>query len=239
MNSQIDPEFASALRRALLEEAKPDRSPVRTHVRRTAFIGLGTFVGLGVVGAAAAAVFGLPGGEVEKSLSAPVRVQSTQSGSALLGEAPKGANAVHFEFECTSPGTYIIGSAGIVLTCDKADLNGTSLSGLASLDAVTDGALIVSANRGGNWALKAWYVDTNRTPLAKNKNGETYGVDSADAKPDLIVATATNGEVGYIRRSEHDAAVARVGSSTVVEIPVYENDGESVIGSFTVEGSGR
>ena len=247
MNTTIDREFASALRATPLEPARPQRTTTRRSYRRTTFIGLGTVVGLVVLGAAAAAVFGLPGVAVEKSLTAPVELSTTGRASVYLGEAPKGANAVHFEFQCNAPGTYVIDDAGVVLMCDMADVKGPASSGMMSLNAVKDGSISVTAG-GGSWSLRAWYVDTNRAPLAKNKNGETYGVDSEEARPDLIHVDADNGTQGYVRRSELERAEgpaptspAQAGTQTprLIEIPVYEYDGKTVVGSFTVEGYGR
>lgn len=240
MNSNIDREFAEALRATLLEQARPQRAAARRGYRRTTFIGLGTVVGLGVMGAAAAAVFGFPGGEVEKSLSSPVELTGVSRASLLLGEAPKGANAVHFEFECTSPGTYVMSDAGIVLTCDKDDLDGSRVSGLVSATLVTDGSVAVSSDRVGKWTLRAWYVETTRTPLATNAAGETFGVDSEDASPDLILTEADNGRPGYLRRSDVEAAERREPTSPdkvanheprEFKLPVYESDGKTRVGS--------
>lgn len=231
MNSHMDPEFAAALRRTLLEQAKPGRSRARSNYRRTVFIGVGTVAGLGFMGAAAAAFLGLPGAQVETSLSAPVELGTTGRAVAVLGDAPKGANALHFEFTCTSPGTYIIDNAGVVLSCDKADV-GTTISGLTTVNAVTDGSLAVSADAKGKWELRAWYVQTKATPLAKNANGETYGVNDGVNIPDLVHVSLDDGTQGYIRQKEVDAVEAQ-GDSRKFEVPVYQSDGKTVIGTFT------
>jgi len=234
MNSQMDPEFAAALRRTLLEQAKPQRSRVPSSYRRTALVGLGTIVGLGAMGAAVAAVFGAPGADVETSLSAPVDLNAAGRASVLLGDVPKRANAVHFEFTCDSPGTYSVADAGIVVTCGKEDV-GSTWSGLAPVDSVKDGTLAVTADGKGAWALRVWYVETRQLPLAKNANGETYGVESEHLRPDLIYVVADNGKEGYVRRAELDAADAGDGSSSV-RVRVYESDGKTVIGTFVVGG---
>ncbi|WNM24430.1 hypothetical protein [Demequina capsici] len=91
--------------------------------------------------------------------------------------------------------------------------------------------------------------DTTRYGTAGAGRGETYGVDADDAHPDLIAAYATNGKVGYIRRTELEAvqgplptspaeAAARMQDPTpgTGSIPVYESDGVTVIGEFTITG---
>jgi len=241
MNSHMDPEFAAALRRTLLEQAKPQRSRVQSSFRRTALIGLGTVVGLGAMGAAAAAVFGIPGADVETSLSSPVELSTAGRASVLLGDAPKRANGVHFEFTCVTPGTYVIDDAGIVLACAKDDV-GRTASGVVSVDAVKDGSLAVRSESKGTWELRVWYVATKQTPLAKNANGETYGVETEDLQPDLIYVVADNGRDGYVRRADVETTLAPEPTHPgdtgnydpkPLEVPVYQSDGKTVIGTFT------
>jgi len=241
MNSHMDPEFAAALRRTLLEQAKPQRSRVPGSYRRTALVGLGTIVGLGAMGAAAAAVFGIPGADVETSLSAPVELNTVGRASVLLGDVPERANGVHFEFTCTSPGTYVIDEAGIVLSCGKADAGRTS-AGVVSVDTVKDGTLEVRSESKGTWELRVWYVATNQIPLARNDNGETYGVESEELQPDLIYVVADNGKDGYVRRADVEAGRRHQPTNPddavnhnpkPFEVPVYQSDGKTVIGTFT------
>ncbi len=91
-----------------------------------------------------------------------------------------------------------------------------------------------------------------------NAEGETYGsaldAVSPGTEPDLIQAVASNGEVGYVRKTELDEAngtAAAAGfkspaealawqqsiGSTDQTISVYAKDGTTVIGTFTVVGS--
>jgi hypothetical protein len=86
--------------------------------------------------------------------------------------------------------------------------------------------------------------------FAKNAAGQTYGsaakATSPDNEPQLIQAAATNGQTGYIRKSELDAANGSNVSSpaeaikweqesqTPRSIPVYAQDGVTKIGVFTV-----
>lgn len=115
-----------------------------------------------------------------------------------------------------------------------------------------------------------WGVDTDSTaqPMpapdySVNETGLTYGsaaeAPSPDQEPDLIAAMATNGLVGYVRKSELDIAN---GSAAAAEfrspeealawqaeqdalaahsdeartVPVYALDGVTVIGEFLISG---
>ncbi|MDT3440364.1 hypothetical protein [Pseudofrankia sp. BMG5.37] len=89
----------------------------------------------------------------------------------------------------------------------------------------------------------------------RNAAGETYG-SGADGlsrgdRPDLISAGTRNGKRGYVRRTELEAAIgtglppaalvewnkkvaARAAAGERTLVPVYEQDGVTVIGSFAV-----
>ncbi len=98
------------------------------------------------------------------------------------------------------------------------------------------------------------YLTHVPTDLGVNANGDTYGVTgSSHGEPDLIAVVATNGQYGYVYRSElEDAdgtAAARgfsspgdalawqqTGAGATHVIPVYEADGTTKIGEFQVGG---
>jgi hypothetical protein len=81
-----------------------------------------------------------------------------------------------------------------------------------------------------------------------NRNGQSYGADEnargpADA-PDLIAAWATNGKYGYVLKTdvypsdtpsspEEALANQKASANQARSFPVYEADGETVIGEFT------
>lgn len=84
-----------------------------------------------------------------------------------------------------------------------------------------------------------------------NAEGETYGradgIIRPEDEPDLILAQATNGNIGYVRKSDLDEASGagvsnpseaiaweRAKPRKAVEIPVFETDGISQIGWFEV-----
>jgi len=84
----------------------------------------------------------------------------------------------------------------------------------------------------------------------KNAAGDTFGsaakATSPDNEPDLIQAAATNGKTGYVKKSELDAANGsdvstpeeamkwNQESQTPRSVPVYAQDGRTVIGVFVV-----
>jgi hypothetical protein len=74
--------------------------------------------------------------------------------------------------------------------------------------------------------------------FAVNDNGETYGSPINDAVPQLILALADDGDTGYVRVSELDLARNSAKSTTnpdkVFTVDVYESDGVTVVGVFTV-----
>jgi hypothetical protein len=72
-----------------------------------------------------------------------------------------------------------------------------------------------------------------------NANGETFGSPINDRVPDLILTSGDGGEIGYVRVSELDQArnLSRSESdpAAVFPIDVYESDGVTVVGTFTVD----
>ncbi|MCS5732307.1 hypothetical protein [Herbiconiux daphne] len=116
--------------------------------------------------------------------------------------------------------------------------------------------MTITAEPGTKWSIEAAYSKKVITDLGVNAAGETYGsagwaATPAD-EPDLIAATATNGKTGYIRREEEQEAVG--GNLKTMEevtewmqngvyedhyIPVYQPDGETVIGEFLIAGQPR
>lgn len=71
-----------------------------------------------------------------------------------------------------------------------------------------------------------------------NENGETYGSAVNDRVPDLILARAEGGKIGYVRVSELEFTRNLVRSdpdpNAVYQIEVYESDGVTTIGTFRV-----
>lgn len=70
----------------------------------------------------------------------------------------------------------------------------------------------------------------SRRTWATNANGDTYGtiIKDSGATPDLLSAYATNGRLGSVDEKNFDHDGAR-------SVPVYESDGETVIGEFVID----
>lgn len=80
-----------------------------------------------------------------------------------------------------------------------------------------------------------------------NNNGETYGSLLSEytigEAPDLISAVGTNGEEGYVRAEDltpevssiEEALEQEIENGEVRTIPLYDVDGETVIGEFELE----
>lgn len=80
---------------------------------------------------------------------------------------------------------------------------------------------------------------------SRNANGETYGygiqAESIGCEPDLIAATGVDGTNGYVRGSDLEGPIPTspeealaMQSSEGRYIPLYESDGEKVIGEFYI-----
>ncbi len=82
-----------------------------------------------------------------------------------------------------------------------------------------------------------------------NANGQTYGSAlGAATPPDLVLASATNGEIGYVYFAQlNSASGGNIASPQqalawdeqthqAATIPVYESDGTTVIGEFSISG---
>ncbi|MEC0125914.1 hypothetical protein [Paenibacillus pabuli] len=93
-------------------------------------------------------------------------------------------------------------------------------------------------------------VGAKKTNFPKNRNGQTYGsageATSPETEPELIEATGVDGTEGYVLRKDLDGeqpstpeeAIAQQNSRAADgrDIPLYDLDGENVIGVFHVGG---
>jgi uncharacterized iron-regulated membrane protein len=94
---------------------------------------------------------------------------------------------------------------------------------------------------------------TPTTDWPKNAQGQTYGsaaeATSPQDEPDLILAEATNGRVGYVLRTDLEGPTPTTPQEALSEqaaqagkdqaIPVYLSDGTTKIGVFIVSHSGQ
>ncbi|MCP1186442.1 hypothetical protein [Paenibacillus sp. 1781tsa1] len=84
----------------------------------------------------------------------------------------------------------------------------------------------------------------------KNKNGQTYGsaiyATSLETKPDLILAIGVDGTEGYLLKKDMEGELPNTPEEAIAmqnnrspdgyDIPLYDKDGETVIGVFHVGG---
>lgn len=95
-----------------------------------------------------------------------------------------------------------------------------------------------------NFAPTRSVISDKNVIIQKNDNGEIYGsglfLDEIGVQPDLIIAEGINGEIGYVKAEDlNDAeietpeqAVTKMLNEIHYEIPLYDSDGITVIGSF-------
>lgn len=109
---------------------------------------------------------------------------------------------------------------------------------------------IVVGSYGVNLALAENNKEnTNSAPKYKvNENGQTYGsslkAESIETEPDLIWACGTKGESGYVKKSDLNSDMPKTPEEAIKitqenkaqshEIPLYDKDGKTVIGSFKI-----
>lgn len=251
MTDTLDPVFAAAVRRELVlaADAAAGRAPARRFGTHRPWIVGGLTVALVAgAGVATAVIAGTPGGEIVTPLGEPRTTATHGTGTLDLGTVPKDATAIEYSFECVTPGHFEIeGSGSTVCSNVNASQRDRTMWGQIELSAAPAGVIHVQAGDDAGWSLTARYVSTDPVPLAVNENGETYGTDAYDARPDLISAYATNGREGYIRRAELDSVHGPRPTSPAhalrmqatppprpETIPVYESDGVTVIGEFPV-----
>jgi hypothetical protein len=249
MNSdQMDPTFRQGLRSALIEQVNT-ASPARVRRHRW-WIGAGALAGVGLIGGVGATAAGFlvePGADVVVEYGNPVSGTYTGPQTIELGAAPASATSIKIELTCLSGGTiYLAGGAST--TCHDLDTGAVSSTFLALspgqdfLEVGTSAAAV---------SYQAHIIYTSRTPTdwAVNEDGDTYGATNARGEPDLISVITTDGKLGYVYADELNEASGRTASAeftspaealswqearegTIALIPVYESDGETVIGQF-------
>jgi hypothetical protein len=241
---RVDGPFSEALRAELVSYVR--QSGARR--RRRALLVAGAFAGIGLAGggiAVAADVWILPGADVVTPEAAPVIETHTGTATVDLGAPPAGATHIELQLWCLTPGTFTFPD-GATTICSAGDVgtagawSGYSIPVQAGVDSVT-----ITAVDDARWRLEATYAERTTTPLGVNANGDTYGVDSPNGHPDLIAVTATNGRDGYAYATDLDgpmpanpeeAATWNETHGDPRPVPVYESDGETVIGEFVVGG---
>jgi hypothetical protein len=247
----VDDRFSDALRAELVSQVKKESSAARRR-RTRVWLGTGALAGAGLlgIGAAAAGLFFIPGGEKVTPLASPVTTTYTGTATVELGTPPEGATGIQMELTCLTPGRFEFpdGAASICSASDttspRSGWSGYTIGLAAGQDSVT-----IKTDPGARWQLTAEYIKQERTPLGVNAKGETYGVESQqNGTPDLIAVMATNGQSGYAYASDLYGGPMPTSPEDAVknfstplpprEIPVFQSDGETQIGVFMAAGSG-
>jgi hypothetical protein len=184
----------------------------------------------------------IPGAPRVIDLSQPRTTEGTGTETVQLGPRPRDATAVSIELTCLSARAYRWPDGGS-LECDAADAAQADAGPTAEMqrDLVPgDTTIVITGSPGTRWRIETTYVRSEPTDWATNANGQTYGTIKPDgSRPDLMLAYARNGRIGYvdIRDLEADrpTSLTEPPVTTARSIPVYESDGETVIGEFVIE----
>jgi hypothetical protein len=242
----MDETFAAALRAALVEHVETSLAPARARRRRRRVIVLAlaglALAGGGVAVAAQLLAPSLPGSDVVTAVAPAVVVSGAGTQTVELGPPPAGASRIDIQLTCLTAGTF--GTAdGASLACTDADVGGISATMLWGLP-VTAGqhSTTITAASGTRWRLVAAYSSVHTTAWGVNARGQTYGVVNSHGTPDLIAVIATNGKTGYAYGAQlfhvqpnytsPADAVAGQNNQQQFTVPVYESDGQTVIGEF-------
>ena len=250
MTSQsIDPIFAAGLREQLIAIVQQEpRRPRRRSWRLGAGVTVGVLIAAG--GAAfASGAFNPPGAPSTTPLGSTVTATRTGTATIDLGPRPAGANDVSLTFTCLSAGTFRF--LGDRVICSSDDLSEAPIYRQASTTFPLPPGLrsiSVTTSPGASWTLQADYVSQTVTAWGINSHGQTYGVMDSHGIPDLIaVGIPRNGVQGYVKASDNRCATGgdvsnpaqaiawdKASANRNISIPVYMNDGTTVIGTFIV-----
>lgn len=250
-----DDTFTSTLRNVLIAQVDASK-PRKKRNHRRLWLGAGVFAGaglLGGIGAAAAGILVLPGGDAVTPLASPVVGIYTGTATVDLGPIPERATNVAVELTCLTPGQFEFND-GASSSCEASDIGTRSAVTSYSVPLATgQHSMTITADAAATWALTATYVNHTLTDWGTNEKGQSYGVQNANGIPDLIAVVATNGKTGYARSSDLDDANGANAAKTFkspedaiawqeahrgksFHVPVYESDGTTLVGEFVVGG---
>ena len=249
MNQTLDPVFAAALRRELT--ALPHAEPARPR-RRLAVVAASALGAVAVGGAAAIAGL-LPAGDVATPpLAPPMIVNGVGPATVSVPAAPDGAAYLRLELacfdgpRCATAGGAVEGPVDGVTKVQRDvlpvtdDADPTNPQALDPLDPAS--GVRVDVEPGTHWRLYAVYTDGLNPDPAPMDDGRTLGIPSNTVLPDLVPAVATNGKPGWV---EYGLLTHRADPRLTPDgvqqdpIPVYDNDGTTVIGQADVSAPRR
>ena len=246
---EMDPVFTAALRETLKATVK-----VSPRVRRRWRWRAGTGILLGVTlvaggVAVASGVFSPPGAPVDSLLGNAVSAMRTGTATVDIGAPPATATDVSLALTCLSAGSFGFPN-GSSMTCDATDLTRPSYRTASEVVPLTPGvdSVTIQTSPDATWSLQVTYVNQVKTSWEVNANGETYGVSNQQGTPDLIAVVIDQGKTqGYVERHELNCASGgdvktpsdaatwdETSKNRNITIPVYESDGVTIIGTFTV-----
>ena len=243
-DTQLDSGFADAVRSELIAIGTRS-SLLQRHQRRVRLAVAGVVaagIALGTTGAALV-ITGIPGTTTVTALGDALVVTRTGTSTIELGPAAAGATSVIIDVTCASRS----GAISVPSTNGfSQDASGTVTPSVGTTDwdcavrsttvRIRDGylapgttSITVTADPGTTWTAKIQYASSTTSPFGINAHGQTFGADnSVNGEPDLQGAQATNGKVGYIVSKDFRAFHG------CGYLPVYESDGTTVIGEFSI-----
>jgi hypothetical protein len=248
--TEMDPLFTAALRELLVSTVK---GTPRVRRRWRWRVGTGVFVGVTLVAggvALASGVFSNPGAPVNTPLGTVVTATRTGTGTVYLGAPPATATDVSLALTCLTPGTFTFPD-GSSASCKESDIdrppNLRRVSEVVPLATGVD-SVTITTSPDASWTLQATYVNQVTTSWGVNASGETYGVANQNGTPDLVAVIANDEKThGYAKESDLNCAAGgdvsspaealvwdTVSKNRNVSVPVYDSNGTTVIGTFTV-----
>lgn len=244
-NLHLDSRFSDAVRAELVAVGTKS-SALRRRQRRRRLTAAGVlFLGaVAVTSGAAALVNAFPGSTTVTPVGATHSATHTGTGLLELGPAPEGSTRVILTVRCLTPhGSISVKSAPQVagneyevatFYCDgggRVDPEG-KVHPWRMKDALMppsgSTAITITADPGTTWAVTGQYATSSTTPWGRNARGQTFGQCNIKGCPDLIGAQATNGKLGYVLDSQFSSFQG------AGYIPVYESDGVTVVGKFSI-----
>lgn len=192
----------------------------------------------------------LPGMPRVTSHTDPVTSTHTGTSTVELGDRPEQATGVSTELQCLSAGRFTWPD-GASMDCEAGDSSRLNPHAPYVLYLPPGQEhIVIEATDGASWRITTTYVSTAVTPWGVNANGDTYGVENEKGTPDLIAVQTTDGTPGYVYATDLQKADGPKSTSApdpltqqwgtendAFTVPVYQADGDTVIGEFLTDGS--
>lgn len=229
----IDPTFAAGMRQQLIETAAGDSPLARRSRHLRLAVGVGTAaaaIALLTAGAVIAAT--LPGEHLVTFTGPTITQQYTGSATVDVSQNSAESNAVQVTITCTSAGAFEVAftdGSGVQWECgDGAAITPIGRGVTTENVPLINGQIVFDVVTGASttWTATLHYIHSETTDWGVNANGDTYGVPNENGVPTLHAVLASNCELGYVYWDDFMSATD--GDA----IPVYESDGETVVGEF-------